>query len=102
MNKQKFQSAHKLYHYTSFDSAIKILETKQLRLGRLEKMNDINEAYREIFYSERLTITDIDVKKALQEYQQASFTTDKVSIPGYSISAMWGHYGNKGLTLYPS
>lgn len=96
MNKQMFQYTHKLYHYTSFDSAIKIIETKKIRLGRLENMNDINEAYRGIFYKDGCTIADIDVKKALQEYQQVSFTIDKVSSPGYSISAMWGHYGNKG------
>ncbi len=96
MNKQTFQSAHKLYHYTSFNSAIKIIETQKIRFGRLENMNDINEAYRRFFYEFDCEIADIDVQKALQEYQQVSFTKDKTSSPGYSISAMWGHYGNKG------
>lgn len=96
MNKQTFQSTPKLYHYTSFDSAIKIIETQKIRFGRLENMNDINEAYRRFFYELDCEIADIDVQKALQEYQQVSFTKDKTSSPGYSISAMWGHYGNKG------
>ena len=85
MNKQAFQSTHKLYHYTSFDSAIKIIETKNVRFGRLENMNDINETYREIFYKEGCTIAYMDVKKALQEYQQVSFTMDKASSPGVNF-----------------
>lgn len=96
MDKSSFISTKKLYHYTSFESAIKIIATNTLRFGKLEAMNDINEAYRSIFYGEGLSITEKDVKNALQEYQQLSFTMDKKSTPGYSISAMWGHYAKKG------
>ena len=96
MDKSSFISTKKLYHYTSFESAIKIIATNTLRFGKLDAMNDINEAYRSIFYGEGLSITEKDVKNALQEYQQLSFTMDKKSTPGYSISAMWGHYAKKG------
>ncbi len=96
MDKSTFVTTRKLYHYTSFESAIKIIETKTLRFSKLEAMNDINEAYRSIFYGEGLPITKIDVENALKEYQQLSLTMDDESTPGYSISAMWGHYANKG------
>ena len=96
MKKSTFVTTNKLYHYTSFESAIKIIATNTLRFGRLEAMNDINEAYRSIFYGEGLTITEKDVENALREYQQLSFTMDEDSTYGYSISAMWGHYAKKG------
>ena len=35
-----------LFHYTSMDKAIKIIASNTLLFGKLETMNDINEAYR--------------------------------------------------------
>ena len=35
MLKEEFMKMKKLYHYTKFDTAIKILESHSLRFGRL-------------------------------------------------------------------
>lgn len=43
MMKEEFMNMKKLYHYTKFDTAIKILESHSLRFGRLHNMNDIHE-----------------------------------------------------------
>lgn len=96
MNKEKFNSIEKLYHYTSFDTALKILLTNSLHFGKLEQMNDVNESYRSVFYSNKSIIDSIDVENALREYQQLSFTHDTDCYNGYNIPSMWGHYGDKG------
>ena len=41
MMKEEFMNMKKLYHYTKFDTAIKILESHSLRFGRLHNMNDV-------------------------------------------------------------
>ena len=41
--KEKFEKTEKLYHFTSFDTALKIIESNRLRFGRLNNMNDIHE-----------------------------------------------------------
>ena len=41
-----FAETEKLYHYTSFESAIKILASHRLRYSQLKGLNDINESYR--------------------------------------------------------
>ncbi|WP_444391663.1 hypothetical protein [Prevotella sp.] len=43
MMKEELMNMKKLYHYTKFDTAIKILESHSLRFGRLHNMNDIHE-----------------------------------------------------------
>ena len=39
----------KLYHFTSFDTAMKIIESNRLRFGRLNNMNDIHESDKIVF-----------------------------------------------------
>lgn len=41
--KEQFEIMDKLYHITSFDTALKIIESNLLRFGRLNNMNDIHE-----------------------------------------------------------
>ena len=98
MGKDEFNKLEKLYHYTSFDSCIKILLSNMLLLGKLCDLNDINELYRPLF-SKTLEGTDFDyVRKELGKYQQLSLTQDDKSIDrlGFDIPAMWGHYAEMG------
>ena len=84
-----------VYHYTSIESAKKILETKSLRFGRLNGMNDINESYRAIWYPHEAE--DVDkYENAVYSYRQISLTLDKPTKRGFDIPPMWGHYAQKG------
>lgn len=82
----------KLFHYTKFDSALKIIISNKLRFGRFEDMNDIAEVNRDIFANIPLEV----VYKELGKYQSISLTTDKQSPRGFEINPLWGHYADKG------
>ena len=47
--KEQFKETEKLYHFTSFDTALKIIESNRLRFGRLSNMNDIHEVAKNMF-----------------------------------------------------
>lgn len=94
MNKEFFQKTEKLYHYTSVAFALKILCSKSLRFSELKRMNDINEAHRNIFYNNN--ISETSVNNELNKYRQISLTRDNAHYCGYGIPAMWGHYAEKG------
>lgn len=100
--KQRFNNTERLYHYTPFDSAIKILQSRTLLFGRLKDMNDINELYRpmvpefnpsHLFENNDKLYDNLD--KEINKYQQISLTKDGRRF-GFDIPAMWGHYANKG------
>ena len=100
--KKRFNSVEKLYHYTTFDSAIKILQSRTLLFGRLKDMNDINELYRPMvpdFNPNRQAGNNDrlydNLDKETNRYQQISLTMDGRRY-GFDIPAMWGHYANKG------
>ena len=95
MDKKMFQDTEKLYHYTKFESAIKIISSQQQKFGTLESMNDINESYKGIFYQSD-EIPPKTVKSCLRNYRQISLTMDKPGRQGFDIPAMWGHYADKG------
>ena len=95
MTPKLFQKTDKLYHYTSFETALKIIASGKLRYGRLRDMNDVNEAYRYVYYNKDLNISFQDVLQELSLYRQLSFSVDGVNC-GYNISPMWGHYAHKG------
>lgn len=107
--KERFSSTKKLYHYTSFENALKILTTGRLKFSQLSNLNDINEACR----TEYIDVTDSQIlssdlessysylekgviAKALQKFRQISLSMDKDNKPGFAISPMWGHYAQKG------
>lgn len=94
MTKEYFVNLEKLYHYTSFYAAVKIIESKELRFGKLNKMNDIRESYRVIFYHNE--ISEECIKCELEKYRQFSLTQDCAPRRGFDIPAMWGHYADKG------
>lgn len=87
----------KLYHYTSFDSFVKIWLNKNLRFAKTENVNDIFEVKRE--YSAQ-TISQMPLMIALKDiitsYRQISLTMDYDTYYwGCMSSLMWGHYGDK-------
>ena len=100
--KNKSKSTERLYHYTPFDSAIKILQGRTLLFGRLKDMNDINELYRPMVPNfnpdlprENFERLYNNLKKEIGKYQQISLTVDDFQ-KGFNIPAMWGHYADKG------
>lgn len=105
MMKEEFMNMKKLYHYTKFDTAIKILESHSLRFGRLHNMNDIHEndklSYVDTtetlinsFPSDLLDAIDCEMAK----YRQISLTADddKQDKLGFDLHQMWGLYADKG------
>ena len=95
MIKEDFYKTEKLYHYTSFEKALGILQTNQLWFGYLKDLNDINELYRPMFYEKITPEIEKMAKTELEKYQQLSLTRDFCRY-GFDIPAMWGHYGDKG------
>lgn len=94
MDKKTFQETEKLYHYTSWCAAMKIIASKTLKFGKLQHMNDVNEAHRWIFYEPGVDLSSI--KEELNRYCQISLVNDNKPRSGYNIPAMWGHYAEKG------
>lgn len=81
-----------LFHYTNFESALRIITTNSLKFGDFKEMNDIAEVSREVFSM----VPDSIVYKALANYQSISLTLDAPSRRGFSIDPLWGHYAQKG------
>ena len=97
-----FNNTERLCHYTSFDNAIKILQSHTLLFGRLKDMNDINELYRPLafyYHPRHDNRNNDDIHKKMKEdyykYQQISLTMDGNRM-GFDIPAMWGHYAQNG------
>ncbi len=88
----------KLYHYTSFESFVKIWLSKKLLFSKIEGMNDILEVNKK--YSFELgTCRELirGVIDKLNSFKQISFTMDYDSyIIGSMSTLMWGHYATKG------
>lgn len=91
---------HKLlYHYTKFESALKILSSRTLLMNSLAKMNDINEVEK-YFYSHYTSASfDKRIYDELKKYQMLCLSQDGLDKSnndffGYNISSMWGHYAD--------
>lgn len=98
----KFNNTERLYHYTSFSSVLKILQSHTLLFGRLKDMNDINELYRPLaffYHPNHDNRNNGDIHEKMKEdfykYQQISLTMDGNRM-GFDIPAMWGHYAQHG------
>ena len=105
MMKEEFMNMKKLYHYTKFDTAIKILESHSLRFGRLHNMNDIHENDKLSYVDTTGTLINSfpsDVLDAIDcemaKYRQISLTADdnKQDKLGFDLHQMWGLYADKG------
>lgn len=100
MLKEKFINTEKLYHYTTFNSALNILLTESLRFSYLANMNDIYEQSKFFFYAEGANhnVSDLFYREIVR-YKQISLTEDSSlenGRTGFDIPAMWGHYADKG------
>lgn len=103
--KELFEHTEKLYHFTKFDTALKILESNRLRFGRLDNMNDIHENDKIVFVdanNQHINEFPSEVLDTLHDeiykYRQISLTSegepgDKL---GFNLHQMWGLYADKG------
>ncbi len=83
-----------LYHYTTFESAVKIIASRRLLFSSFNGLNDINESCGPDVFSLDEESNDC-IQRIISEYSQISFTIDKKR-KGFDIPAMWGHYASKG------
>lgn len=81
-----------LFHYTNFESAVKILLSMKLRFGEFGHLNDIAENSREIFSNVSAEL----VEEELNKYRTISLTKDDTDNRGFSIESLWGYYAEKG------
>ena len=87
----------KLYHYTSFDSFVKIWLSKSLKFSPVSNVNDIQEKVIEasIINPEQFALAKnyIAIRKS---FKQVSFTMDYDSyLKGCMSPMMWGLYADK-------
>lgn len=83
------------YHYTPFESCMKIIKSNTLLFGRLKDMNDINELYRPRFFQQMTEELITEAEAYLEKFQQISLTMNDKRL-GFDIHSMWGHYANSG------
>lgn len=90
------KSAH-LYHYTSFDSFVKIWLSQRLLFSPLSKMNDVQEKSIRCASSSPNSIPILMAYDEIRrKYKQISFTMDYDSyFKGCMSTIMWGHYADK-------
>ena len=103
--KEQFEKTEKLYHFTSFDTALKIIESNSLRYGRLNNMNDIHENDKIVLVDANNHPTNKFPSDVLDElydeiykYRQISLTADdkEGDKDGFDLHQMWGLYADKG------
>ena len=103
--KEQFEQTEKLYHFTKFDTALKILESNRLRFGRLDNMNNIHENDKIEFVgpnNQQINEFPSEVLDALHDeiykYRQISLTTEGQPGDnlGFNLHQMWGIYADKG------
>lgn len=100
---QRFQEMSKLYHFTNLDAACSIIESRQLRFGKMYKMNDLIESNRIVYgriFKDELSEVELYAEEEMNRYQQVSFTQDQerdgVDYLGFDLHTMWGLYAEKG------
>ena len=104
--RERFAEMSRLYHFTSFDAACKIIESKRLRFGKLPRMNDLIESNKIVF--QRVIFNSLAEDKdnglfaeeEMRRYQQISFAQDRYVddqvYEGFNLHTMWGLYADKG------
>lgn len=87
----------KLYHFTSFDTFVRIWLSKKLKFASFLNVNDIQESMRGVSVSNpsRLPVM-FAFQDLITKYKQLSFSMDQDSfIKGYMNTMMWGYYADK-------
>lgn len=101
----RFQKMSRLYHFTSFNAACKIIKSGKLRFSQSFKLNDLIESNRIVF--EHTLSEDLLEKRngilaeaEMHRYQQISFSQDReydgMHFLGFDLHTMWGLYADKG------
>ena len=87
----------RLYHYTSFNTFVKIWCTKKLKFGSISEVNDILEVNTRIqIANPQQTPLMFAYQDIRASYRQISFTMDYDSyIKGCMSPLLWGIYGDK-------
>lgn len=89
-----FERTDKLYHFTNFEAACKILASKTLRLSQMNRMNDVNESFRMIYSRSKDVFFSWSTSGT--KYSQLSFSEDTGKTLGFLNLPMWGYYADKG------
>ena len=76
-----------LFHFTKFESAIKIIMSNHLILSSSKCLNDISESKRE---------SDDNIEEEINKYKSVSFTIDNKNKRAFEIDSLWGYYADKG------
>ena len=86
----------KLYHYTSFDSFVKIWLSQTLLFGEVGKVNDILE-HKYTLEMPNLSFLALDeaFRSIRNSFKQISFTLDYDKKKGFECAMMWGQYADK-------
>lgn len=86
-----------LYHYTSFDSFVKIWLSQRLLFSPLSRMNDLQEKSVRSASARADSIPFLQAYDRIRrEYKQISFTMDyDTYLKGCMSPIMWGHYADK-------
>ena len=92
MNPFMVYSGKHVFHFTKFESALRIIATRSLKFGRFENMNDIAEVKRDVYGMVPANI----INDELSKYQSISLTLDNSSHRGFKIDPLWGHYAQGG------
>ena len=97
----EFKKFKPLYHFTNFESAVRILASKKFRYSKMDNVNDPNESFRQIYCMLNNVSPDSYEKigaiiKELEHYQQISFSCDSALFRGFNLLNMWGNYADKG------
>lgn len=86
----------KLYHYTTFDSFVKIWLSQALLFGDVDKVNDLLEhKYTLEIPSLAFLAIDEAFRRIRNSFKQISFTLDYGNMAGYECAMMWGQYADK-------
>lgn len=87
----KYSGKH-VFHFTKFESALRIIATKSLKFGHFNNMNDIAEVKRDVYGM----VPPKTILDELSKYQSISLTLDNSSHRGFYIDPLWGHYAQGG------
>ncbi len=103
---RRFRDMHRLYHFTSYESACSIIRSKQFLFSKCYKLNDLIESRRitthRAFFGDMGMNCDKDYlpEMEMRRYQQISFaldrTIDDTLCEGFNLHTMWGLYADRG------
>ena len=102
----RFFEMSKLYHFTSFESACKIIKSGRLRFSKAYRLNDLIESNRVVWERTFGGYIPDDkeylyyAEEEMRRYQQISFSQDRVVDDifylGFDLHTMWGLYADRG------